>query len=207
MVVGDNGCVMKEKLDKVFVFKDFKKELIEKYGTSLASEIWSEANAEYKRLIQEEPNADKSSKAYVFPAVAIYRAAEYHVPEDAIFITRAFGTKAGLKLKKMFRRITALPGIPKLMWRNMDKIAAKMSAGYEIKDLQVSTDICSMDVVRCPLFDKAKALGTPNAVQMICCMDKEYMNGFRGIDYKRTKSVAEGDDCCDYRLKRSARFQ
>jgi hypothetical protein len=37
---------------------------------------------------------------------------------------------------------------------------------------------------------------------MICCMDKEYMNGFRGVGYKRTKSVAEGDDCCDYRLTR-----
>ena len=24
--------------------------------------------------------------------------------------------------------------------------------------------------------------------------------GFRGVDYQRTKSVAEGDDCCDYRL-------
>ena len=48
-----------------------------------------------------------------------------------------------------------------------------------------------------------KHVGTPNAIQMICCMDKEYMNGFRGVDYKRTKSVAEGDDCCDYRLKKS----
>ena len=60
-----------------------------------------------------------------------------------------------------------------------------------------------MDVVSCPLYEKAKELGTPEAVQMICCMDKEYMNGFRGIDYTRTKSVAEGDDCCDYRLKDS----
>ncbi len=32
-------------------------------------------------------------------------------------------------------------------------------------------------------------------------MDKEYMTGFRGIDYQRTKSVAEGDSCCDYRLR------
>ena len=55
----------------------------------------------------------------------------------------------------------------------------------------------------CPLYDKAKELGTPEAVQMICCMDKEYMNGFRGVDYQRTKSVAEGDDCCDYRLDKS----
>ena len=60
-----------------------------------------------------------------------------------------------------------------------------------------------MDVVSCPLYEKAKELGTPEAVQMICCMDKEYMNGFRGSDYTRTKSVAEGDDCCDYRLRDS----
>ena len=60
-----------------------------------------------------------------------------------------------------------------------------------------------MDVKSCPLYDKACELGTPEAVQMICCMDKEYMNGFRGVKYKRTKSVAEGDDCCDYRLKKS----
>ncbi len=60
-----------------------------------------------------------------------------------------------------------------------------------------------MDITGCPLYDKAKELGTPEAAQMICCLDKEYMKGFRGIDYKRTKSVAEGDDCCDYRLTKS----
>jgi predicted ArsR family transcriptional regulator len=89
------------------------------------------------------------------------------------------------------------------MWKNMDKIAAKMSSGYDVKNLRVEKDKCYMDVVACPLYDKAKALGTPEAVQMICCMDKEYMNGFRGVAYQRTKSVAEGDDCCDYRLNKS----
>ena len=85
----------------------------------------------------------------------------------------------------------------------MPKIAAKMSSGYECENLIVTDHLCSLDVKRCPLYDKAKELGTPEAVQMICCMDKEYMTGFRGIDYIRTKSVAEGDDCCDYRLRDS----
>ncbi|WP_248406099.1 L-2-amino-thiazoline-4-carboxylic acid hydrolase [Butyrivibrio fibrisolvens] len=72
-----------------------------------------------------------------------------------------------------------------------------------IKNLEITKEKCFMDVVSCPLYDKALELGTPEAVQMICCMDKEYMNGFRGVNYKRTKSVAEGDDCCDYRLTKS----
>ena len=195
--------MMKRDLNKVFVFKDFRKELIEKYGSRTAAEIWGQANEEYGKLLLSEPGADKTSRLYVFPAVAIYRAVDRYAPEEAISVIRGFGTKAGIRLKKLFRRLTAFPGIPRLMWRNMDKLAAKLSNGYEIKNLQVDDRRCFMDVIGCPLYDKAKMLGTPEAAQMICCMDKEYMNGFRGVDYKRTKSVAEGDDCCDYRLRKS----
>ena len=196
---------MKRHLDKIFVFKDCRKYLIDKFGVKSAEEIWDRANEEYVRLVSKEPNAEKYAKSYVFPAVAIYRAIEIQMPGEALAVSRDFGTKNGLKLKKLFGRITALPGIPKLMWKNMDKIAAKMSEGYEVKNLQVESGVCNIDIVGCPLHDKAKEIGTPEAVQMICCMDKEYMNGFRGVDYKRTKSVAEGDDCCDYRLKRSCK--
>ena len=185
------------------IFKRFKKDLAVKYGEDKADKIWQDANAEYLKLEANEPDADKSSRSYVFPVVSIYRAVEKYAPGEALETTRAFGTKMGLQLKKTFSRITAFPGIPTLMWKNMDKIAAKMSEGYDIKNLIIEKDKCFMDVTGCPLYDKAKALGTPEAVQMICCMDKEYMTGFRGVDYKRTKSVAEGDDCCDYRLTKS----
>ncbi len=40
----------------------------------------------------------------------------------------------------------------------------------------------------------------PEVCQTICSMDKVYMTGFKHIQYRRTRSVAEGDDCCDYRL-------
>jgi hypothetical protein len=194
--------MIRSNLEKT-IFKKFKKDLVAKYGADKADEIWWDANAEFLKLEANEPEADKTSRAYVFPVVSIYRAVEKYAPRDVLEITRAFGTKTGLQLKKKFGRITALPGIPALMWKNMDKIAAKLSDGYDIENLLIEKDKCFMDVTGCPLYDKAKVLGTPEAVQMICCMDKEYMNGFRGVDYKRTKSVAEGDDCCDYRLTKS----
>ena len=193
---------MKNYLNKS-TFKGIKSELTLKYGVSKSDEIWKYANSEYHKIKIDEPDADKTSRSYVFPAVSIYRAIEHYAPGEALGIMRSYGTKTGLKLKKMFGRITSLPGMPAPMWKNMDKIAAKMSSGYDVKNLWVEKDKCYMDVVACPLYDKAKALGAPEAVQMICCMDKEYMNGFRGVDYKRTKSVAEGDDCCNYRLNRS----
>ena len=193
---------MKSYLNKS-IFKGIKRELAAKYGVGKSDEIWKYANSEYNKLKTDEPDADKTSRSFVFPAVSIYRAIEHFAPGEALGGMRSYGTQLGLKLKRLFRRITSLPGMPALMWKNMDKIAAKMSSGYEVKNVRVEKDKCYMDIVACPLYDKAKALGTPEAVQMICCMDKEYMKGFRGVEYKRTKSVAEGDDCCDYRLNKS----
>ena len=192
---------MKNNLSKG-MFKSFKKDLAFRYGADAAEKIWERANEENVRLEAAEPDADRPSRSYVFPVVALYRATEQYAPGEALAMMRAGGTRMGLKLKKTFRGITALPGIPTLTWKNMDKIAAKLSEGYDVENFLVEKDKCFMDIVACPLHDKAKALGSPEAVQMICCMDKEYMNGFRGIAYKRTKSVAEGDDCCDYRLTR-----
>ncbi|MBO4458846.1 MAG: L-2-amino-thiazoline-4-carboxylic acid hydrolase [Butyrivibrio sp.] len=195
---------MSNTLKKSFIFKRFYSELVEKYGTAKAGEIWKYAEDELSGLKNAEPTADKASVSNVFPAVALYRSVEHFYPGEALPVTRAYGTKMGLRMQGIFRIITALPGIPSLIWKNMDnRIVSKLTEGYEIKNLEVDKEHCFLDVVRCPLYDKALELGTPEAVQMICCMDKEYMNGFRGIDYKRIKSVAEGDDCCDYRLLNS----
>ena len=191
------------RLEKYWIYKNFYKDLTERYGEEKAAAIWEYANDELERLEAECGAADRSSLTFVLPPAALYRAVEHFAPEEALIVTRAYGTKTGIRLRDIFRKVTALPGIPDLMWKNMDKIAAKMSDGYECENLVLEEHLCSLDVKRCPLYDKAKEIGTPEAVQMICCMDKEYMTGFKGIDYKRTKSVAEGDECCDYRLRDS----
>lgn len=90
--------------------------------------------------------------------------------------------------------------IYKLLLRRLTDACDKTDPGWPWPWRPAISCLCCRDVKGCPLYDKAKEIGTPEAVQMICCMDKEYMTGFRGIDYKRTKSVAEGDECCDYRL-------
>ncbi len=191
------------RLEKSLIYKNFYKDLTERYGEEKAAAIWKYANEELERLASEYEDADNNSLTFVFPPTALYRAIEHYAPGEALEMTRAYGTKTGIRLRDIFRKVTALPGIPVLMWKNMDKIAAKMSDGYDIENLVLEEHLCSLDVKGCPLYDKAKEIGTPEAVQMICCMDKEYMTGFRGIDYKRTKSVAEGDECCDYRLSDS----
>lgn len=191
------------KIEKSVVYKGIRKDLDKKYGKARAGRIWENANRKNAIFENDNQAVDKTTAQMIFPAVAIYQAIEEEAPGDALDITRAYGKKVGLSVKKIFERITALPGVPTLVWKNMDKLARKMSEGYEVENVHITDTYCNMDVTGCPLYDMAKQLGTPEAAQMVCCMDKEYMTGIRGLDYSRTKSVAEGDDCCDYRLKKS----
>ena len=57
------------KLDKSFVFKRFKKELEAKYGPKKAAAIWRYAGHVLQKLEAAEPDADKNSRSFVFPAV------------------------------------------------------------------------------------------------------------------------------------------
>ena len=193
----------KSKLDKSFVYKRFRKDLESRYGEKIAAEIWAEANAHIAELENSNPDAVKNDLSFVFPAVALYRAIEHHAPGEALEVTRAYGTKMGLRIRGILRKITALPGMPALVWKKMPAIAKKMSDGYETENLVVTDHLCSLHVTGCPMYDSAKKLGTPEAAQLVCCMDKEYMTGIRGVKYTRTKSLAEGDAYCDYLLEDS----
>jgi len=195
----------KNKLSQSYVYKKFRKELVHRYGKEKAAAIWEEAGMKLRKFEMAETEADKTSEMFVFPAVALYQAIDHYAPGDALAVTRDYGTRFGQQVRRIFRIITAFPGVPALIWKHMDKLAGKMSDGYGTRNVVITTEQCAMDVISCPVCDMAKKLGTPEAAQMICCMDKVYMTGIRGMDYKRTKSLAEGNDCCDYRMKRTGK--
>ncbi len=91
---------MKNYLHKK-TFKNIKKDLADRYGQSMANDIWKYAESEYLGLEGAEPNADKTSRSYVFPAVAIYRSIEHYASGEALAVMRSYGTKTGLKLKRL----------------------------------------------------------------------------------------------------------
>lgn len=186
------------KLNDSILFKGFKKELLNKFGDEKTSFIWKDAQTYLQDLEKNYPDLKK--KESIFPAVALYRAIEKHASGEALPFIRDYGTKIGLKVGNIIKVITALPGVPNLLWKKMDVVANKMSSGYECKDVILTKHQLKMNVIGCPLYDGAKKLGTPEAAQLFCCMDKVYMTKMRGVAYQRTKSIAEGDDVCDYQL-------
>lgn len=117
---------------------------------------------------------------------------------------RAYGTKIGERIAGIIHGITSIPGVSKLMWKNASRLMRNSSSpekGYTRRIVSETSELVGVNILSCPLHDAAVKIGVPEAALMVCAMDKAYMTGFKHIRYTRTTSVAEGDACCDYRLK------
>ena len=57
-----------------------------------------------------------------------------------------------------------------------------------------------MNITKCPLADLAKEVNAEDwGYILYCCDDPNIVEGFNPeMDLKRTKTLMQGDDCCDH---------
>lgn len=194
---------MKDQLGKSIIFKGFRAKLTDQLGQEAATQVWQDANRHLAALRQKHPDLDRDSRMLLLPAAALYTALTAHVPQQALSLLTDYGTCMGQKIGSIVHGFTSIPGVPRLLWRNMPRLMRTMSSpkkGYSRRIVSESSTLVGVDILACPLHDAAVQIGVPDAARVICAMDKAYMTGFRHIRYTRTTSVAEGGECCDYRL-------
>lgn len=173
------------------------------FGKAEAVKIWQEANGHLLELERKHPDITGDNKMMILPAAALYLALRNHAPEQALPLLRSYGTKMGEKIAGIVHAVTSIPGVSKLMWKNAPRLMRNSSSpekGYIRRIVSETDGLVGVDILSCPLHDAAIKIGVPEAVLMVCAMDKAYMSGFKHIRYTRTTSVGEGDECCDYRL-------
>lgn len=195
--------IIPDKLDQNILFKGFRKVLRAEFGEEKASQIWEEANGHLLELEHKHPDITGDNKMMILPAAALYLALWNHAPEQALPLMRAYGTKIGEKIAGIIHGITSIPGVSRLIWKNAPWLMRNSSSpekGYTRRIVSETSELVGVDILSCPLHDAAVKIGVPEATLMVCAMDKAYMTGFRHIHYTRTTSVAEGAECCDYRL-------
>jgi hypothetical protein len=195
---------MADKLGRSFFFRGFRKTLVAQLGEAAAREIWDEAGGVLAQLQKQYQDLDSDSRMMILPAAALLGVLRKHVPEDALELLTAHGRTMGEKIARIVHGITSIPGLPELLWNHMPKLMRTMSGpdkGYTRRIVSETRELVGVDILSCPLHNAAVKIGMPEAALVVCAMDKAYMTGFRHIEYTRTTSVAEGADCCDYRLR------
>ena len=190
-------------LDRQVFFKGFRKKLYDTFGKAEGLKLWAEAGKEYDDILKNDPSLKSHKGAMALSAVALYRVLERN-GKDGEGLLNDFGRTMGKKYAKIVHVLTSIPGVDRLLWNNIEKIMDKMSGedlGYKREIVSEPPAMYGVDILSCPYHDICKQLGNEKAALCICSMDKEYMKGFHHIRYERETSVAEGADCCDYRLR------
>ena len=202
LAVSNGGRYMKT-IDRQVFYRSFRRKLTALCGRQTAERIWNSADREYCRILCENPGLRKHKGAMVLPAVALYRAMKAE-GLDAEKLLNSWGDETGRKLASMVHVLTGIPGLPGLLWNNIERIADMMSSeknGYRRRLVSEPPVMYGVDILSCPYHNLAKLMGEEKAVLCICHLDKAYMKGFRKIRYERGTAVSEGAPYCDYRLR------
>ena len=190
-------------MNRQVFFRGFRKQLRAALSPEDAAKIWADAGREYTRILAADPALKSHKGALALPVVALYRALS-SAGEDAEALLNAYGDRLGERFAGIVHALTCIPGVPRLLWKRVDRIMDRMSGaakGYRRRIVSKPPDMYGVDILSCPCHELAKQLGAEKAVLCICHMDKAYMKGFHHIRYERTTAVSEGAGCCDYRLR------
>lgn len=191
-------------LNNSFVYKKFKLFLISKIGKKETTKIWIEANYELKKLIHQHKKITKDEKIMILPLVALYNTLNKNNIKNSTLLLKEYAKEIGNRFSRLIYKITSIPGISKILWKNMPSLMKKCSSpskGYERRIISENKELVGVDILKCPLHELTKKLGVYELASVVCIIDQEQMKGFKYIKYTRTKALGNGDNYCDYRLQ------
>ena len=157
---------LKNRLDKSLYYKGFKQDLRNEFGLLSEAAIWSEAGEEWAAVERAYPGLPRDRREFVLPAVALYRAIEKRHPGKGRALLSAYGTRVGGKLARIVYGVTSLPGVSKLIWKNVARITERMSSeklGYRRKLFFGEDGAVGVDILACPYFELCRELDAPDA--------------------------------------------
>lgn len=187
-------------------FAKFKNVILAQFGEEEGNALWENAGKISADLLTGHPKAVPDAKNVAYPMAGIYLALQEKVSkEEARKLMMDYAPSAGEDVKRKLAKLTGFPGLPKLIWRHREAIMRSSGSekkGYKSKIIDMGEESVTMYVYACPIHETLKALGMPEIAPVMCAIDKIYTTGIRGVRYHRQKSVAEGDEYCDYYITR-----
>lgn len=179
--------------------------LEKKYGLDQTEVVFQKADALLKQYEERYHAVKGIRKMHVS---ASYTTAALYLPLKELIESRtavkmiAEGAKPGSLAKK--DKLMNMPGSMYLsLCRMMTKIFFGPKAGFQYVDHSKDKSEVRFDMLKCLYCDTLKELGCIEVCSAICVQDEYSYKGLKNSVFERTKTLGNGDDCCDfcYRLK------
>jgi len=182
-----------------------------KYGAEKTEVIIASTWENYAAICAENANEPKAydmhTKDRIYPAIACLRAmteAGIDRQEAIDFLCDYYRWRASTKSKGL-KKVMKFPGLYKAVPKLFSKLTPKLfgeDAGFKAIWYQDKEWKLRFDMVHCPYLEKCKAYGCPELCKAYCDADDIcYGDLHPKLVWGRTKTLAKGGDCCDFKIK------
>ncbi|MBD3193260.1 MAG: hypothetical protein GF308_21680 [Candidatus Heimdallarchaeota archaeon] len=213
----------KDKILKRFTFflTSFKADLIKKIGKEETNKIINEFHQVYDSYLAKVPyiGGDKNifsrNVAYSSPAIVFWKLLKtkgWSIDQFApiyLHALKRFTRKeyAGLKgrIKGFFQRLIIRKTTLKWLFKKYKKFSEKYPKSFIfifVSDKGEDFDF-GYNVLRCTIVEFGKLIDATEILPYICMYDW-YRAYYSKSGLRRSQTLAEGDDYCDYRFKKGA---
>lgn len=197
--------------EKKSVFLTQVEDFLKKTYGEESKEIILSAWARYEEICLE--NSDEPSEMYIhtreriYPAIATFDAQILHGKsrEEATALMLEYyswrSNIMGQKINKMMKFPFLYKAVPAICRVKM-KVLFGEAYGFKSNFYETSKSEVRFDMVACPYATICKKYGCPEIVIAFCAADDiSFGSMHEKLVFTRTKTLANGDGCCDFCLK------
>jgi hypothetical protein len=191
----------------------WRSELAQEMGEERADEFLERVQDRYVhlyagRIRYQEAALRQHLEENILPALALYQAlleADQR-PSQALVIVEQLFHAALLKKRKQLQFLGRLPFFFTLL-RIVTKPFTRRNfppRGWQVEWLEVNRKRVAFNMHSCFYLDMLDAYGAPELAAVFCSLDDLlYEDLSPYMRWERTKTLARGDDCCDFRFHRA----
>lgn len=192
-----------------YIAVDFRA-TVDKRFKSRADELNAAFDSRLEQLRAENADASpekmKHLESQIMPGIAAYETLQLVMPkQEALNAVHGYVEKRAWKIRGMIDRIMRIPGLYRIVPGIAVKGTRKMfgsSAGFAANEIKTDGGVWRIDMTRCPYHDACVKYGCPELCPSFCDSDDvTYDNMHKQLEWRRTKTLGRGGDCCDFCLK------
>lgn len=186
--------------------------VVSRYGEELADSLHRKAREEYERLIPQIPQTRSLPALNSFLRISalelsVYRAMKEHgksVPEAWEICHEAL-RKRTEAMPKLLRRLVGWYLFTGFVKKRAQKIAGRDLGGFTIECVGGEGG-WGVNYRRCAIYDFLKEQDAGDFAPYVCLSDIALSDAM-GWGLKRTETLADGCDKCDFRFRKGARTE
>lgn len=186
--------------------------LCDRFGTDGAAEIWVDAERRLEGFLATTTNLSDGERmhaeGFIYPMCALFLAVAQRCDrEDARQICADFMRETALKKGEAMQKLLHVPGMKSVFMKCFGILGSRLfgeKAGFEQQIHECTTSHLRMDILSCPYLRHCTAAGAPEIAPLFCANDEFAYGNLPGITFRRTGTLANGADRCDFELRRDS---